>query len=235
VPHASKIPAGARVRSWPVVERNGVVFAYYHAEGLAPDFEIPPIEEYASGHYSCGHTGRAIRTHIQETQENMVDMGHFNYIHHGFRERPRITEWQENGRHCKLVISSVTFLGPLSTPSTVTFDVYGVGYQVVHVDASIRFTIAFAITPIDEEWIDFHFTVMYKRAPIPFGWLMRTAMLKRVMKEIAEDIPVWENKTSHQRPVLSELDRSLIKFRKWNYQFYSVPDSRLEVRAGGRS
>jgi phenylpropionate dioxygenase-like ring-hydroxylating dioxygenase large terminal subunit len=233
VPFANKIPANARVGSWPVIERNGVIFAYYHAEGCAPDFEIPTLPEFRSGQYSCGRTGRLIRTHIQETQENMIDVGHFNFIHHGFKEFPRITEWEENGRHFRVALSSITSLGPLSTPSTVTFDVHGVGCQVVHVDATIRFVIVFVITPIDEESIDFRFMVLYKKTRLRIGsWLMRQAMLKRVMMEIGEDIPVWENKTFHERPALSELDRNLIRFRKWNYQFYTVPLVRPEERRG---
>lgn len=226
VPFAKKIPRQAHVRPWLTAERNGIIFAYHDAEGRQPDFEIPTLPEFASGEYSHARIGRPIRTHIQETQENMIDVGHFNFIHHGFKEFPRITEWQEDGRHFRVGLSSITSLGPLSTPSTVTFDVHGVGCQVVHVNASIRFVIVFVITPIDEESIDFRFMVLYKKSRLRiFSSLMLYAMLKRVMKEISEDIPVWENKTFHDRPVLSEQDRALIRFRKWNYQFYTVAQS----------
>jgi 3-ketosteroid 9alpha-monooxygenase subunit A len=224
VPFSNKIPGQARLRPWLVAERNGIVFAHYDAEGRPPDFEIPTISEYASGNYASGRTGQTIRAHIQETQENMIDVGHFNFIHHGFKEFPQITEWEEDGRHFRVQLSSVTALGPLSTPSTVTFDVYGVGCQVVHVDATVRFVIIFAITPIDEESIDFRFMVLYKKTWFRIlSTIMQKAMLKRVMMEIGEDIPVWENKTFLERPVLGEQDRDLIRFRKWNHQFYTVP------------
>ena len=233
VPFATKIPSGARVGCWPVREVNGVIFVYRHAEGAPPDFEIPELEEYVSGEYTYGRIGRTIRTHIQETQENMIDVGHFNFIHHGFKEFPQIAGWEENGRHFRVLIRSITSLGPFSTPSTVTFDVHGIGCQVVHVDATIRFTILFVITPIDEENIDFRFMVFFKKSRIPLiASLAKEAMLRRVMAEIGEDIPVWENKTFHKRPVLSEHDGYLIRFRKWNYQFYTLPDAQAQARQG---
>jgi phenylpropionate dioxygenase-like ring-hydroxylating dioxygenase large terminal subunit len=232
IPFMTKIPARARVRPWRAVERNGIVFAHYDAEDREPEFEIPTIPEFASGEYTHGRTGRPIRAHIQETQENMIDVGHFNFIHHGFKEFPKITEWEEDGSHFRVQLSSITSLGPFSTPTTVTFDVYGVGCQVVHVDATVKFVIVFVITPIDEESIDFRFMVLYKRSPLRvFSWVMQRAMLKRVMMEIGEDIPVWENKTFHEHPVLSEQDRMLVRFRKWNYQFYTMQQNRAGVQA----
>jgi len=224
IPFSTKIPGLARVSAWPVVERNGVVFAHYHAEGCPPDFEIPEIPEYTSGEYAHGRTGRTIRAHIQETQENMIDVGHFNFIHHGFKECPRITAWEEDGRHFRVQLSALSQYGPFIAPATFSFDVYGVGLQVVHVNAKMKFVIVFVITPIDEESMDFRFMVLYKKTRFRIlSTIMRTVLLNRVMTEIGEDIPVWENKTFPERPVLGENDRDLIRFRKWNHQFYTFP------------
>ena len=33
------------LRSWDVVERNGLIFAWYHAEGKPPDWEFPTVDE----------------------------------------------------------------------------------------------------------------------------------------------------------------------------------------------
>lgn len=224
VPLSTKIPGRARLKTWPVVERNGVIFAHYHAEGLAPDFEIPDIPEYTSGQFAHGRTGRMIRAHIQETQENMIDTGHFNFIHHGFRECPRITEWEEDGRHFRVQLAALSEYGPFVSPAKFSFDVYGVGLQVVHVEAKMSFVIVFVITPIDEESMDFRFMVLFKKTRFRiFSTIMQRVLMNRVMAEIAEDIPVWENKTFPAQPVLAAHDRDLIRFRKWNHQFYTFP------------
>jgi phenylpropionate dioxygenase-like ring-hydroxylating dioxygenase large terminal subunit len=236
IPFATKIPGTARVQPWPIVERNGIVFAHYDAEGRPPDFDIPTIPEYSSGEYAHGRTGTTIRAHIQETQENMIDTGHFNFIHNGFRECPRITQWEEDGRHFRVQLSALSEYGPFVSPCPFTFDVYGIGLQVVHIEAKMRFVIVFAITPIDEESIDFRFMVLYKKTRFRIlSSIMQRVLLKRVMTEIGEDIPVWENKIFPERPVLAENDRDLIRFRKWNHQFYTFPNPQAVHAAGVRS
>ena len=38
-------PAAAKVRSWPVVEQNRMVFVWHHAEGLPPSWDVPVMPE----------------------------------------------------------------------------------------------------------------------------------------------------------------------------------------------
>jgi cholesterol 7-dehydrogenase len=107
--------------------------------------------------------------------------------------------------------------------------VYGVGLQVVHVEAKMSFVIVFVITPIDEESMDFRFMVLFRKSRFRiFSTIMQRVLMNRVMAEISEDIPVWENKTFPARPVLAEQDRDLIRFRKWNHQFYTFPKPQTE-------
>ena len=47
VPYANKIPTKAKVRSWPVQERNDLVFVWHDPEQKSPDYDIPIIEEYS--------------------------------------------------------------------------------------------------------------------------------------------------------------------------------------------
>ena len=48
VPYAKRIPANARVESYPTVERNGMVFVWIHADKEPPNFEIPEVEGWGS-------------------------------------------------------------------------------------------------------------------------------------------------------------------------------------------
>jgi phenylpropionate dioxygenase-like ring-hydroxylating dioxygenase large terminal subunit len=46
VAYARRVPPGARLRAWPVVERNGLVMVWYHPAGLAPQWELPGLPEH---------------------------------------------------------------------------------------------------------------------------------------------------------------------------------------------
>src|SRR5204863_4888389 len=70
-------------RSWPVREVNGLVMMYFHAEGKAPGWEPPALEEYGSPDWAPFKIGpRAVlRTHPQELMENGVDTAHLGFLH----------------------------------------------------------------------------------------------------------------------------------------------------------
>ena len=83
IPYASRIPQAARISTYPVVERNGMVFVWYHAEGKPPSFQIPDVAGW-------GETGWlsswlrwewTVRTHPQEMAENGIDWPHFARVH----------------------------------------------------------------------------------------------------------------------------------------------------------
>ena len=50
IPYSNLIPPKAKIKSWDVIEENGLFYVWYHYEGLAPIKEqAPPImEEYYS-------------------------------------------------------------------------------------------------------------------------------------------------------------------------------------------
>jgi len=71
VPYAPKIPPRARVATWPVVERNGVIHVWFDAEGGAPTWTPPELEMQG---WTPNRTIRwEIRSHPQEVAENTVD------------------------------------------------------------------------------------------------------------------------------------------------------------------
>ena len=82
VPYAKKIPPRARVRSWEVCEKNGVILAWYHAEGKPPSWAIPEVPEWGSEEWSAPvRRSFKVRAHCQEMAENVVDDAHFRYLH----------------------------------------------------------------------------------------------------------------------------------------------------------
>ena len=64
--------------TYPVIERNGALLAWYHPDGAEPSWDVPELEEFGGGaaysevfrrHYS-------LNCHWQEVSETQVDAAH---------------------------------------------------------------------------------------------------------------------------------------------------------------
>ena len=83
--HDGPIPPGARVKSWRVEERYGIVFAWHDPEGLEPDFDVIAIPEWDDPawvrwqglEYLCD------LNHTIEVFDNMSDVAHLGHLHGG--------------------------------------------------------------------------------------------------------------------------------------------------------
>ncbi|MEE3751432.1 Rieske 2Fe-2S domain-containing protein [Mycobacterium intracellulare] len=80
------IPRLARVRSWPVQERYGIVFCWNDPEGLEPDFDIPDIPEWDDAEWmrwnGADHLAD-LPCHPIEVFDNNSDYAHLAYLHGG--------------------------------------------------------------------------------------------------------------------------------------------------------
>ena len=59
IPYANKIPKKARLNTWPVAERNGVIFVWHDRDGGAPTWEVPAIEGHGSEEWTAFGPGDA--------------------------------------------------------------------------------------------------------------------------------------------------------------------------------
>jgi hypothetical protein len=77
-------------------------------------------------------------------------------------------------------------------------------------------------TPIDDEHCDIRFDFVQRKenGAAPRGGI-GAAIIRDVVKQLGEDIPIWENKTYLERPILCDGDGPIAEFRRWSQQFYS--------------
>lgn len=83
--HDGAIPPGARIKSWAVEERYGVVFAWHDPENQAPDFPVAEFPEWDDPawvrweglEYLCD------LKHPIEVFDNMSDVAHLGHLHGG--------------------------------------------------------------------------------------------------------------------------------------------------------
>src|SRR5688572_9087426 len=86
VPYATTVPVAARrpgcIRSYPVSEKNGVVWVWHHPDNALPTFEVIEREETLSPEWSAQQRFLwVVDTNPQEIAENGVDVAHFRFVH----------------------------------------------------------------------------------------------------------------------------------------------------------
>lgn len=218
IPYArsERIPARAAVRAYPVVERNGLVFAWHHADDGEPFYEVPDVAELADpGWLPPQLVEFRVATSCQEIAENNHDHGHFKYVH-GLPDVPVATEVVEG------TYKRVESVG-------IVREAFGLGIGTIRLPGVVLvFT---TVSAIDEEnvhvrWI---FTAPAEgdgRWDVPgegvtVGPDALAAIIKGFTDGVTQDIPLWENKVYRERPVLMRGEGGIATHRRWCEQFYS--------------
>ena len=220
IPYARKIPPKARIRTWPVVERNGIVFLHHDADGRPPTYEIPELAEYGSPEWSACEIRRwTVKSRWLDMNENAVDQVHFRYVH-GTHTIPQ-TEVQQDGAvlRCRSRMKMGTPRGEVM--GGIDTDDHGPGFQTVRVSGIADTLMINTATPIDEESTDVSFAYSVKKCAGDAHRGVGAALIRDLEKQMAQDIPIWENKRHHERPLLCDGDGPLGVYRRWAKQFFS--------------
>ena len=219
IPYAERIPAAASIESRPVVEVNGYVLAWHHAEGLAPDYEIPQVPEL--GHDDWTEFEKyewVVKTAVQEMGENGADSAHFQFLH-GTKNVP-VTESEENGAFRRM-LQPIRMKTPRGiVEGAIDTHVHGMGFSTTRFTGIAETLEVACTTPIDEERCHVRYGFTQPRSLEGGG---AAAMIREVVRQTNEDIPIWENKVHHARPVLCDGDGPIANYRRWCRQFYSEP------------
>ncbi len=221
VPYAKKIPPKAKIRSWTTLERNGLVFLHHDAEDRPPAYEIPELSELATDEWTPLEVRRwTVKARWLDMNENCVDRVHFKYVH-GAKTIPE-SELEVDG-----AVFHVRNRMKLGTPrgevqGGIDTSDHGPAFQLVRLSGIVDTIMMNTATPIDEETTDvtFAYSVCTKDgADAARG--VGQAIIKDLEKQMAQDIPIWENKQYWNRPILADGDGPFNEYRKWMRQFFS--------------
>ena len=236
--YESKPPKNARVRTWPLHERNGQLLVYYDAEGNDPSWEVPVLDW--EGWTPLIFDQWRGRTHPQEAAENSVDIGHFPIVH-GYHDVQEVTPIETEGAYLTTRYSfkrkNDVFGGVPEIKSTIHVQVWGLGYSLVDVSVDpfgLRARVWVLPAPTDGEFIQLRAAVsVYERLePRQIHWglgllprklaikLIRKAAFKGYKDDLHQDFKIWENKKYVHPPVLAKGDGPIAPYRKWARQFY---------------
>ena len=206
-----RIPSRACVRSYPVLEQDGLVLFWYHAAGAEPTYTVPSVSEAHDQSWSEAHEYRGeLVASLQDMAENNVDYTHFYFVH---------------GRDA-LDESSSQFStdGPFSTvverfdDQDLSFTRYTYGPGVALLRIPDMATVLTTTTPIDRRHVRllWHF---YFPAGIES---LAADIIAGVVGEhgLGADEPIWRDKVFMERPLLVKGDGPITEFRRWYEQFY---------------
>jgi 3-ketosteroid 9alpha-monooxygenase subunit A len=231
VPHASRIPPLAETRAWPVHETSGMILVYYDPEGAAPGWAVPEIPEMGGtrpgdrpveGWLPVERRRWRVRTHVKDTNENNCDRAHLLFMH-GLEAVDSSAE--TDGHVMRVRHAFKAEMSRIGMPGTVFDGVVegthtGLGVLQQRIRSLVEGLLVSTQTPIDGESVDLRFAFTVKTAPSEdIAKVAMTAMWGDLVRDVEDDIRIWERKAYLSRPVLSEADGPIGLYRKWSRQF----------------
>jgi 3-ketosteroid 9alpha-monooxygenase subunit A len=204
IPYATKIPAKAKTRCWPVLERNGM---------------IPVLPEYGDATWTRWHHSMLeVRTHPSAIVENVADTAHFVPVHGTHVEK---FETVYDAHTATQLNSGVAYpLGGGKDTYTIRATYHGPAYQVSHMQANLNGVLLNAHTPIDADTLHLRFGVMIETRDDDKTRLYADGFVSNLRDGFLQDVRIWETKRYLERPSLAEGDGPIMKVRKWYRQFY---------------
>ena len=223
IPYCARIPARARVRAWEVRELNHMIYVWHHAEGKAPDWEVPESPHYDDPDWSPVRTFEIeVPVHLQDMAENNLDPVHFQYVHKMSGTPDTEISFEDDGR----VLHAVSY-SQQETP-VGTFDMqlvretYGLGLGTVESSGipGVGLYMFTSTSPIDRNTTISRWALTTTNNAVDVAG---EEWMDNITAGVYDDMRIWSNKIHRAEPVLCEADTLLAEFRRWAKQFYS-PD-----------
>jgi cholesterol 7-dehydrogenase len=249
------IPEQAKVQSYLVLERNGSIYIWHHAEGNEPDWFPPEIPQISSGEWTYrGRTEHIISAHIEEIPENGADVAHLQQLHspimtsgvdlrtmHSKLWQFARHDWEGNWevdpdekhvgvlslRHGIRVFGKNTWLFDMDVKAKQ------IGPGIVYLIFDTPFGSAAylqTLTPIEPMLQRMINHVYFSKSTPTF--IAKFFLIGEAL-QIERDLMIWNNKTFQHRPVFvkSREDTLVAKHRRWYSQFYSENSPRLRPKS----
>jgi 3-ketosteroid 9alpha-monooxygenase subunit A len=223
VPGLDEIPR-VSAGSWPVCERNGRIFVWHHAAGSEPEYEITGYRTDSSDWTPWKRNTYRVRVHVQDLTENIIDRSHFSAVHDMAPPEADHFEVRFDGPSMvveqSLKVTAVNVAGyEIQTTSTTC----GPGIVAVEVNQDpIEMLTYITQTPIDREMSEVSLAFSMKALPDAKATESISELNDRITNEqFNQDVPIWENKTYRERPILTKSDGPVREYRRWFQQFYS--------------
>lgn len=243
IPYSDFVPRAAKLRTFPVVERAGIIWVWHDSEGGEPDFPLPEFgghwDEPGWVRWKIDHMGD-LDVHPIEIVDNMADFGHFVPIHGAKDWAYFANEFKDHVVHQYYAAGHRTLT--LNPEDVLTLDTWYTGPSILQSEMQGTFDsfIMIARTPIEDGrtrvWHGLMVQVNDGSTPITDELRAAAVQYQEGSRlALAQDVEIWQNKRACINPMVVPSDGPYGKLRSWYRQFYNprdkVPD--IQKRANG--
>lgn len=231
VPYAKKMPPqvknGSCMRSYPIQERNQVVWAWYHPQDVAPWFDVMEHEEV--GHADWVDLDRYCWTfdsNPQEIAENGVDTAHFKYVHAMDAVPEGKTTYEDHIRN-SMAEGPRTIITPEGDEKVITSRVQtvqnGAGQKYSRLSGLTDTLLMVLATPVEKDKVELRFAFTHKdfaKDSVEYDIARKSVASIIGQTGVAGDIPIWNYKIHRANPILCDGDGPIMRYREYFEQFY---------------
>jgi phenylpropionate dioxygenase-like ring-hydroxylating dioxygenase large terminal subunit len=221
IPYCKRIPEKARVRPWPVEERNHMIFVWHHGAGEPPSWEVPVVPQFEDSAWCPIRTFEIeVPVHMQDMAENNLDPVHFEYVHAMMDTPPTEISYSEEGRlmHAVSYMTHETPIGKFDME--LLRDTWCLGMASVESKGipGVGLYMFSSTSPIDRETTISRWALTATENAVDVAG---EEWFQNITKGVMDDWRIWTNKIHRADPVFCEEDKLLVEFRRWAKQFYS--------------
>ncbi|MBU6267433.1 MAG: Rieske 2Fe-2S domain-containing protein [Sphingomonadales bacterium] len=223
IPYSKMVPPKLRkncLPSWPVAERDGVVYVWYHPKRAAPKWEVAGLPECPdNGEWVLAETHEwVIDIHCQEITENGQDHAHFAAVH-GVPKAPAgafaIDGWV---RHNRVEAEMNTPRGPMH--GVIDVKATGPGQSISEFIDVTHVVHSQQVTPIDSQHTHLRWQLYHAPGLSEGRMRVTAARMRDLVKQVNEDIPIWNAKIFKAQPLLVEGDGPMMAYRAQYERYY---------------
>ena len=243
VPYAKTMPRRLReencLHSFPTQERNRMIWAWYHPRRMAPSYDLDDVPELSDPGWSdLDRYEWEVQSHVQETGENAVDTAHFIRVH-GAQHLPEADITLKGvRRETALTLMSPAIdehgnvdFGKMESMHLVTKNC-GPGMSSQVFSRAFQTVMLGVMTPITANRMLMRFAFTKPLDISPQFNLLTDGLIAEIVRQVGQDIPIWEHKTYNESPILCDGDGPIAKYRRWFSQFYDNPAAAQAVASG---
>ncbi|XP_069097404.1 cholesterol 7-desaturase nvd-like isoform X1 [Pleurodeles waltl] len=257
IPYAERVPDFAKIKTWPHCEQNGMIYVWYHCDGIDPTWSIPEIEGITSKEWVFrGRTEHYVNAHIEEIPENAADIAHLSHLHApgivsgvdlrytnsklwDFVKHTWKVQWQpepEPNKHCSqmLLEHGLLLFGKRFHLLDVHVEARQVGPGIVFLTFKHAFlgggVILHCVTPVEPLLQKVSHSIYYQKT---MPTLVPKFILRAECMQFERDVMIWNNKKYVSKPLLVKEDSAIQRHRRWFSQFYSENSPKLYFQHEG--
>lgn len=225
IPYCSRVPGNAKVRAWEVMECNGMIFVWHHAQQKPADWEVPIISQLDHADWSKPKTFEVeVPVHMQDMAENNLDPVHFQIVHAMVSVPDTEIDFAEGGRFLHAVSYSEQDTPNGKITMELHRDTWCLGMSSVESRGipGVGLYMFSSTSPIDRHHTISRWTMTSTQNLVDS---VGSDWFDAMTKGVEDDKRIWKNKIHRSTPIFCEADKLLVEFRRWATQFYSQVDS----------